>query len=171
MQIQGALVAESGNFYIVSKKYLGEIRVQDQAIKYALPDSIRAQFLEAPGVLGTLTHTMSKNVIDSSGGTYGVTAIPYDGTGITFTTEKYRGFSESLEVCDIYEGGTKVDASSNPFYGDFSSGAFSYDQRSVGGTNYFAGHGNSLTSTFTPMTSKPMWIKIDLLSQDYSFNG
>ena len=164
---QGAMVNESNdNYYIISSKYTGEIRVQDQAIKYALPASIRTQFMEAPGVLGVTTHQLIKHVIDEIAGSYGMTG---PSPQVAFTTEKYRRIEESIDECDIFEGGHTVDAASNPFYGEFTSGAFSHDQRSVAGTPYFDGHGNDVTSIFTPMTSKPMWIKIDLVEQDYNF--
>ena len=82
----------------------------------------------------------------------------------------YNGqLPESIDECDIFKGGHTVDAGTNPFYEDFTTGAFSHDQRSVAGTPHFNGHGSDLTSTFTPMTSKPMWIKIDLVEQDYNF--
>ena len=164
---QGAMVnSGNDNFYFISSKYTGEIRVQDQAIKYALPSSIRTQFMAAPGVLGVTTHTLVKNVIDASAGSYGTTG---PAPPVNYTTQKYRRIEESIDECDIFEGGHTVDAANNPFYGDFSTGAFSHDQRSVGGTPYFAGHGNDVTSIFTPMTSKPMWIKISLIEQDYDF--
>lgn len=166
-QIQGALVSGSGKFYIISKKYLGEVRVKDEAIKYALPSGIRTQFMAAPGMLGIKTHILVKNIIDASGGSYGTTG---PSPPVTYTTQKYRRIEESIDECDMFEDGLTIDAASNPFYGEFASGAFSVDQRSVAGTNYFTGHGNSLSTVFTPMTSKPMWIKIGLVSQEYDFN-
>ena len=151
------------NYYFISSKYTGEIRVQDQAITHAIPSNIRAQFMAAPGVLGVTTHQIVKHVIDESAGSYGTVA------GVNYTTQKYRRIEESIDECDIFEGGHTVDAGTNPFYEDFTTGAFSHDQRSVAGTPHFNGHGSDLTSTFTPMTSKPMWIKIDLVEQDYNF--
>jgi hypothetical protein len=161
---QGALTAASGNFYLVSRNYKGEVRVQDEPIKYALPETIRSQFTAAPGLLGVTNHSFKRHKIDASGsfGTNG---------GVTVTTEKYLAIEEDIDVCGFFEDGQVIDAANNPFYSEFTqSSAFSYDQRNVGGTNYFAGFGSHCTSVFTPFTTKPMWIKIDLVEADYEFN-
>jgi hypothetical protein len=167
--IKGALVANSGNIYLISSGYKGEIRIADDPLKYALPTTIRDQFTAAPGLLGITQHTYQKHVIDATNGTLGTTGA--SSSPVTYTTNKYRAITGAIDECHIYEGGFVLDAANNPFYDEFkSASAFSYDQRSVSSTNYFAGHGNHVTSVFTPMTSKPMWIKIDLIERDYSFN-
>jgi len=165
---QGALTAASGNFYLVSRNYKGEVRVQDEPIKYALPETIRSQFTAAPGLLGVTNHSFKRHKIDASGsfGTNGQSGSP-----ITVTTEKYLAIEEDIDVCGFFEDGQVIDAADNPFYSEFTkSSAFSYDQRTISATNYFAGHGSHCTSVFTPFTTKPMWIKIDLVEADYEFN-
>ena len=163
--IQGAMTATSGNIYLISRGYKGEIRVADDVIKYALPTTIRDQFTAAPGILGVTKHTYARYIIDASAGSYGTTS-----DGITYTSNKYREIEGEIDECTIYEDGLTLDAANNPFFDEFKKeSAFSYDQRSQSGSD-FAGHGSHCTSVFTPMTSKPMWIKIDLVEQDYSFN-
>jgi len=152
-------------FYIISSKYNGELRIKDENIKYALPIGIRTQFMDDPGFLGVENHDVVKSVIDASGGT-----LPTN-NGVNYTGGiKYRRIEKDFYECTVYEGDVKVDAATSPLYGEFSSGDLCFDQRAVGGTNYFDGEGNALQITFTPYAGNIMFIKIPVVSRSYPDN-
>jgi hypothetical protein len=152
-------------FYIISSKHQGELRIKDENIKYALPVGIRSQFMDSPNFLGEEAHSLVKHVKDPSGGT-----VPLN-NGIDYTGGvKYRRIEETIFKCAIYEGDVKMDAASSPLYGEFSTGDLAYDQRIISTNKTFDGKDNSISLSFEPYDSKPMFIKIPLVSRNYPAN-
>jgi hypothetical protein len=165
--------------YILSSKYKGEIRIKDETIKYALPDSwrlsngtietagIRDLFMGSPGFLGDLQHDVQKWEINESSGA--LIHVGNDATLPVMTASKYLSIVKTLNECSIYEGDVTVDAANSPLYGFFTSGDFYYDQR-ISTINRFTSNGNFVSSTFTPYVDKIMFIKIPIVSRSYPDN-
>ena len=63
-----------------------------------------------------------------------------------------------------------MDAASSPLYGEFSTGDLAYDQRIISTNKTFDGKDNSISLLFEPYDSKPMFIKIPLVSRNYPAN-
>ena len=147
-------------FYYVSSKYNGEFRVTDENVKYALPTSIRDQFMDNPGFVGYELHHLTKDVIDNTNGT-----LPVDTNGVNFTGGvKYRHIDKELWFCTFYESDVKLDASESPLYGEFKTADLYYNQS---GTNYFKSGGSDLRLTFYPFDDLPAFIKIPLVVRNY----
>ena len=147
-------------FYYVSSKYNGEFRVTDENVKYALPTSIRDQFMDNPGFVGYELHHLTKDVIDNTNGT-----LPVDTNGVNFTGGvKYRHIDKELWFCTFYESDVKLDASKSPLYGEFKPADLYYNQS---GTNYFKSGGSDLRLTFYPFDDLPAFIKIPLVVRNY----
>ena len=147
-------------FYYVSSKYNGEFRVTDGNVKYALPTSIRQQFIDNPGFIGYELHHLTKDVIDNTNGT-----LPVNATGVNYTGGvKYRRIDKDLYICTFYESDVKLNAANSPFYGEFTTADLYYNQS---GSNYFDGGGSDLRVTFYPFDGLPSFIKIPLVARNY----
>jgi len=165
--------------YIVSSKYKGEIRIKDETIKYALPDTwqlsngtieaagIRDLFMGSPGFLGDLQHDVRKWEINESSGA--LIHVGNDPSLPIMTANKYLSIEKTLNECSIYEGDVTVDAAESPLYGFFTGGDFYYDQR-VSTINRFTANGNFVSSIFTPYAENIMFIKIPVVSRSYPDN-
>jgi hypothetical protein len=146
-------------FYYVSDKYNGEFRVKDENLKYALPTSIRDQFMDNPGFIGYEFHDLDKYVIDNTNGSLPTNA------GINFTGGvKYRQIDKELWFCTFYESDVKLDAAESPLYEEFKTADLYYDQR---GSVDFASGGSDLRVTFYPFDDLPSFIKIPLVVRNY----
>jgi len=181
MAVSGSSFSRDGDDwykpYILSSKYKGEIRIKDEDIKYALPDSwrlsngtietagIRDLFMGSPGFLGALQHVLRTWEIDAAGD------YIYSPPLVQVTANKYLQTERTLHECAVYEGDVTLDAADSPLYGAFTGteGDFYYDQR-FSSINRYESNGNFLWLNFTPYLDSTMFIKIPVASRSYPNN-
>ena len=169
-------------FYVISSKSNGEIRIKDEDIKYILPERIRDQFMDSPGLLGVGEHIMVKSIIDP-GGT--LPKNPNAGGSNYTGGVKYRRIEQTSYSCLIIEptdelvcgeapdptDPTKVNAKDSPLYGAFSIGDLCHDQNDISPFGQtFDGRGNALSINFTPYDGAVKFIKIPVVDRSYPSN-
>jgi hypothetical protein len=164
--LQGAYVSSSNNLTIGSNRTDAQIRVKDDNVKYALPTTIRDQFINNPGVIGVMEHDV-RWVKQDTGGT-----IPQCNS-INITTNKYDEYIKTIYECILLdeEDELLIDVRTSPLYQVFTqSMQFYYQQKDVSGAVLFCGNSGYLTKTFKVYTDTTRYITIPLEDNDYPNN-
>ena len=161
----GAYISGASNVTIESNRTDVQFRIKDQNIKFALPTSIRDQFLANPGIIGYMQYDVGDWDQVSSGTVPTCIQSP-------IVAAKYKLTNTTFYECVIVDDETEltINVKDSPLWNYFStkSNDFYYQQR----TPPIAKCGNAayITSTFRVYEDVPQFITIPLVSRNYPNN-
>ena len=177
----GTYISAENHVTIESNRTNAQIKVKEENIQYALPNSwrlsngtietsgIRDRFLDNPGVIAQLKHQLQWVKKDSSG-----TAPTCD--SVPMTADKYDSFLREFYECVILDDDSEltINPKDSPLYGDLTQEMdFYYEQTTASGSGDLevCANGGFLNVFFTAYENKPQFIKIPIVSRSYPNNS